>query len=72
MSYLQIYQEKIYDLLNANSKVDIVLREDPKKGIGVQLNQLSYNYSDEKFLAVLVEVASFKDPLVYQRIKILL
>ena len=32
MSYLQIYQEKIYDLLNTNSKVDLVLREDPKKG----------------------------------------
>ena len=72
MSYLQIYQEKIYDLLNANSKVDLVLREDPKKGIGVQLNRLNYNYSDNKFLAVLVEVASFKDPLAYQRIKILL
>ena len=32
MSYLQIYQEKIFDLLNANSKVELVLREDPKKG----------------------------------------
>jgi len=31
MSYLQIYQEKIFDLLNANSKVELVLREDPKK-----------------------------------------
>ena len=40
MSYLQIYQEKIYDLLNPNSKVDLVLREDPNKGIRVQLNQL--------------------------------
>lgn len=34
MSYLQIYQEKIFDLLNAaNSKVELVLREDPKKGM---------------------------------------
>ncbi|KAJ7377044.1 hypothetical protein OS493_031002 [Desmophyllum pertusum] len=36
MSYLQIYQEKIFDLLNANSKVDLVLREDPKKGVYVE------------------------------------
>ena len=35
MSYLQIYQEKIFDLLNLNSKVDLVLREDPKEGIEV-------------------------------------
>ena len=39
MSYLQIYQEKIFDLLNPNSKVDLVLREDPKKGTDV--NSLS-------------------------------
>lgn len=32
MSYLQIYQEKIYDLLNANSKLELVLREDPTRG----------------------------------------
>ncbi|XP_068708872.1 kinesin heavy chain-like [Montipora foliosa] len=36
VSYLQIYQEKIFDLLNANSKVDLVLREDPKKGVYVE------------------------------------
>lgn len=35
MSYLQIYQEKIFDLFNANSKVELVLREDPKKGTSV-------------------------------------
>lgn len=37
MSYLQIYQEKIFDLLNPYSKVDLVLREDPKQGIQVWL-----------------------------------
>jgi hypothetical protein len=35
MSYLQIYQEKIYDLLNnaAASKIDLTIREHPQKGI---------------------------------------
>ena len=42
MSYLQIYQEKIYDLLN-NSKVDLVLREDPKKGT-TKMYQISLEY----------------------------
>lgn len=34
MSYLQIYQEKIYDLLNnaASSKIDLTIREHPQKG----------------------------------------
>ncbi|XP_048585388.1 kinesin heavy chain isoform X2 [Nematostella vectensis] len=36
MSYLQIYQEKIYDLLNSNHKLEMVLREDPKKGVYVE------------------------------------
>ncbi|KAK2572377.1 Kinesin-like protein KIF3C [Acropora cervicornis] len=36
VSYLQIYQEKIYDLLNINSKVELVMREDPKKGVYVE------------------------------------
>ena len=43
MSYLQIYQEKIYDLLNTNSKVDLVLREDPKKGT-TKMYQISVEY----------------------------
>ena len=43
MSYLQIYQEKIYDLLNTNSKVDLVLREDPKKGT-YKMYQISVEY----------------------------
>ena len=43
MSYLQIYQEKIYDLLNTNSKVDLVLREDPKKGTN-KMYQISVEY----------------------------
>lgn len=33
MSYLQIYQEKIFDLLNPNHKLEMTLREDPKKGM---------------------------------------
>lgn len=33
MSYLQIYQEKIYDLLaNGNDKIDLTIREHPKTG----------------------------------------
>ena len=32
MSYLQIYQEKIYDLLNSSSKIELSLREHPVKG----------------------------------------
>lgn len=34
MSYLQIYQEKIYDLLNnaASNKIDLTIREHPQKG----------------------------------------
>ena len=32
MSYLQIYQEKIYDLLNSTSKIELSLREHPVKG----------------------------------------
>lgn len=43
MSYLQIYQEKIYDLLTTNSKVDLVLREDPKKGTN-KMYQISVEY----------------------------
>lgn len=37
MSYLQIYQEKIFDLLNPNHKLEMVLREDPKKGMMILL-----------------------------------
>ena len=33
LSYLQIYQEKIYDLLNSTNKVDLALREHPDKGL---------------------------------------
>ena len=33
MSYLQIYQEKIYDLLNSTNKVELSLREHPVKGM---------------------------------------
>ena len=33
MSYLQIYQEKIYDLLNSTNKVELSLREHPVKGL---------------------------------------
>lgn len=33
MSYLQIYQEKIYDLLNSTNKVELSLREHPLKGM---------------------------------------
>ncbi|KAK3705683.1 hypothetical protein QZH41_009516, partial [Actinostola sp. cb2023] len=36
MSYLQIYQEKIYDLLNSTNKVDLSLREHPQKGVYVE------------------------------------
>ena len=32
-SYLQIYQEKIHDLLNINNKVELNIRENPKAGI---------------------------------------
>ena len=31
-SYVQIYKEKIYDLLNANPKIDLFLRENPTRG----------------------------------------
>ena len=33
MSYLQIYQEKIYDLLNSTNKAELSLREHPVKGM---------------------------------------
>ena len=35
MSYLQIYQEKIYDLLNnaTSNKIDLTIREHPEKGL---------------------------------------
>ncbi|KAJ7328532.1 hypothetical protein OS493_024448 [Desmophyllum pertusum] len=36
MSYLQIYQEKIYDLLNSTNKVELCLREHPVKGVYVE------------------------------------
>ncbi|XP_020614305.1 kinesin-like protein FLA10 [Orbicella faveolata] len=36
MSYLQIYQEKIYDLLNSTNKVELSLREHPVKGVYVE------------------------------------
>ncbi|XP_065071824.1 centromere-associated protein E-like isoform X2 [Rhopilema esculentum] len=35
-SYLQIYQDKIYDLLNATRTVDLSLREHPKRGVYVE------------------------------------
>lgn len=33
VSYLEIYNEKIYDLLNPDSNEDIKLREDPRRGV---------------------------------------
>ncbi|XP_048585259.1 kinesin-like protein KIN-7I isoform X3 [Nematostella vectensis] len=36
LSYLQIYQEKIYDLLNSTNKVELTIREHPQKGIYVE------------------------------------
>eukprot|EP00794_Sanderia_malayensis_P005578 gene5578-6267_t len=35
-SYLQVYQEKIHDLLNINNKVELNIRESPKAGIYVE------------------------------------
>lgn len=35
-SYLQIYQDKIFDLLNATRTVDLSLREHPKRGVYVE------------------------------------
>lgn len=40
-SYLQIYQEHIHDLLNANPKLDFNIREDPESGTFVE-NLSSY------------------------------
>ena len=44
MSYLQIYQEKIYDLLNSTNKVELSLREHPVKGLYIyaHLNKLTF------------------------------
>lgn len=39
MSYLQIYQEKIYDLLNSTNKVELSLREHPLKGLYIYTSQ---------------------------------
>ena len=33
VAYLQIYQEKIHDLLNFNNKVELQIREKPKSGM---------------------------------------
>ncbi|XP_066935661.1 kinesin-like protein KIF15 isoform X3 [Clytia hemisphaerica] len=35
-SYMQIYQEKIYDLLNETRTVELSLREHPKKGVYIE------------------------------------
>ena len=32
-SFLQVYQEKVYDLLNPRFIVDLPVREHPKKGM---------------------------------------
>jgi len=40
-SYLQIYQEKIYDLLNVHPNFELKVREDPAKGMFVE-NMVSY------------------------------
>ena len=40
--YIQIYQEKIYDLLNSNQKMDLNVREDPILG---ECNVLLYGNS---------------------------
>ncbi len=51
MSYLQIYQEKIYDLLNSTNKVELSLREHPVKGWYLcTLKQLTFpSNSDSDF-----------------------
>ncbi|XP_065649269.1 kinesin-like protein KIF3A isoform X5 [Hydra vulgaris] len=36
VSYLQIYQEKIYDLLNNHGKGELAIRENPKTGVYVE------------------------------------
>jgi len=36
VAYLQIYQEKIHDLLNFNNKVELHIREKPRSGIFVE------------------------------------
>ena len=36
-SFLQVYQEKVYDLLNPRFTVDLPVREHPKKGKRVQV-----------------------------------
>lgn len=36
-SFLQVYQEKVYDLLNPRFIVDLPVREHPKKGMRVFL-----------------------------------
>ena len=33
VAYLQIYQEKIHDLLNFNNKVELHIREKPRSGM---------------------------------------
>ena len=48
MSYLQIYQEKIYDLLNSTNKVELSLREHPVKGL--DLYKLTVTYFLEYFV----------------------
>lgn len=48
MSYLQIYQEKIYDLLNSTNKVELSLREHPVKGL--DLCKLTVPYFVEYFV----------------------
>lgn len=38
-SFLQVYQEKVYDLLNPRFIVDLPVREHPKKGMHAFLNK---------------------------------
>lgn len=41
-SFLQVYQEKVYDLLNPRFIVDLPVREHPKKGMRVFSLKLSF------------------------------
>ena len=41
-SFLQVYQEKVYDLLNPRLMVDLPVREHPKKGTHAEPNFVNY------------------------------
>lgn len=41
-SFLQVYQEKVYDLLNPRLMVDLPVREHPKKGTHAFLTRTKF------------------------------